>query len=152
MYEWTTDFIKESCTKTLILMNKISIYLKFLKDKNIKISINHEILFLPQNGSRIFKKKPNPEFWVTAKTLKPLNRMGNIACTNGWVSFHFPGVINITGTFHLWLNSMSLNRKILANIWNSLHDVQWSLRCPHQRQAVEELTRDKRSWNDNVTC
>ena len=101
------------------------------------------MIFLPQSGSRIFKKKPNPEFWVTAKTLKPLLRMGNITCTKGWVLFRFPGVINITGTFYLWLNYVSLNTGILANIWNSLHDVQWSLRRPHQRQAVEELTSDK---------
>ena len=100
-------------------------------------------MILPQSGSKILKKKPNPECWVAAKTLKPLNRMGNIACTNGWVSFHFPGVINITGTFHLWLNYVSLNWRIFANVWNSLHDVQWSLICPHQRQAVEELTSDK---------
>ena len=52
--------------------------------------------FLPQNGSRNFRKKANP-----AKTLKPLHRMGNITCTKGWVSFRFPEVINITGTFHL---------------------------------------------------
>ena len=143
-YVWVNYwFHQRKLHQKLILMNKISIYLKFLKDKNIKISINHEILFLPQNGSRIFKKKPNPEFWVTAKTLKSLHKMGNIACTKGWVLFRFPGVINITGTFYLWLNYVSLNTGILANIWNSHHDVQWSLRCPHQRQAVEELTSDK---------
>ena len=144
MYEWTTDFIKESCTKTLILMNEISIYLKFLKYNNIKICINHEIWFLPQSGSRIFKKKPNPEFWVTAKTLKPLHRMGNITCTKGWVLFRFPGVINITGTFYLWLNYVSLNTGILANIWNSHHDVQWSLRCPHQRQVVGRIHKGQK--------
>ena len=108
-------------------------------------------MILPQSGSKILKKKPNPEGWVVAKTLKLLNRMGNIPCTNGWVSLHIPGVINITGTFHLWLNYVSLNWRIFVNVWNSLHDVQWSLRCPHQRQAVGRIHKGLKimewQWN-----